>query len=203
MEFSAAVRGYHYYMKYWHPSENECLDCAHEKENAFDYFAIKTCQKDGTIVGHLPMEISRSTKFILDRGARITATLTSTSYYASPLTQGGLEILCRVEVFMPRTRKNKEIISIYEDMVSTLYQEKDGRPVIGSILTFDGDEVIKEQNYIERRGKKRKSVVGKSLVLKSDGEKKLGKDIRTFFQKSTVSKSRVSAKKQETIVVID
>ena len=64
----------------------------YEKDNPYDYFAIKTYQKaDGKVVGHLPMEISRPTKYLLDRGARITATLTSTSYYASPLVQGGLE----------------------------------------------------------------------------------------------------------------
>ena len=67
MEFSTAVRGFHYYKKYWDPVESECLDYAHENENPYDYFAIKTCQKDGKIVGHLPMEISRPPKYLLDR----------------------------------------------------------------------------------------------------------------------------------------
>ena len=81
IEFSIAARGFHYYKKYCDPLESECLDCAHKKENSYDYFAIKTCQNDGKIVGHLPMEISRPTKYLIDQGARITATLTSTSYY--------------------------------------------------------------------------------------------------------------------------
>ena len=42
------------------------------------------------------MEILRATKFLLDRGAQITATLMSTLYNASPLVQGGLEIPCLV-----------------------------------------------------------------------------------------------------------
>ena len=104
-EFLTTVRGY--YQTYWQPTENESLDCAHEKENPYDYFAINTCQKtDGKIVAHIPMEISKPFKFMLDRGALIDATLTSASPYASPLVQGGLEITCLVEVFTLRTIKN-------------------------------------------------------------------------------------------------
>ena len=96
-EFSTAVRGFHYYQSYWQPTENECFDCAYEKENPYNYFATKTWQKtDGKIVSHFPMEISGPTKFLLDRGARITATLRSTLSYASPLVQEGLEIPCLV-----------------------------------------------------------------------------------------------------------
>ena len=87
MEFSTAVRGFHYYEKYWDPVESECLKCAHEKENPYDHFTIMTCQKDGKIVGPLPMEISQPTKYLLDRGPRITVTLPSTSYYAFLLVQ--------------------------------------------------------------------------------------------------------------------
>ena len=42
--------------------------CSHEVGNPFDPFAIKVCKDDGEIVGHLHMEISRVTKFLLDRG---------------------------------------------------------------------------------------------------------------------------------------
>ena len=110
MEFSTAVCGSHYYKKYWDLVENKCLHCAPEKENTYDYFAIKMCQKDGKIVGHLPLEISRLTTYLLDRGARVTATLTSTPYYAYSLVQGGLEIPCLIKVYMPRTVRNKQII---------------------------------------------------------------------------------------------
>ena len=125
-------------------------DCAHKKGNPYDYFAIKTCQKDGKIVGHLPMEISRPTKYLLERGARITATLTSTLYYASPLVQRGLKIPCLIKVYMPRTVKNKQIISMYEEVIEALYQE-DGWPVIGSILNWSETT---EPADIEWRGEK-------------------------------------------------
>ena len=161
-----AVRGFHYYKNYWDPVERECLDCLHEKENPYNYFAIKTCKVDGRIVGHLPMEISRPTKYLLDRGARITATLTSTSYYASPLVQGGLEIPCSVKIYMPRTVKNKEIISLYEKMVEALYNEKDGRPVIGSI--FNCCETTEPANIEEPKGIRRASNRTVALNLQAD-----------------------------------
>ena len=43
-------------------------------------------------MNHLPLEISGFTKFLLDRGATITVTLSSAHYRRSPLVQGGLEI---------------------------------------------------------------------------------------------------------------
>ena len=51
-------------------------------------------------VGHLPMENSRAPKFLLDRGARVVSILNSTNYSVSPVVQGGLEIPCRVEIYV-------------------------------------------------------------------------------------------------------
>ena len=88
-EFKTAVGGFHFYKKYWEPEESEEFECFHERNNRWDLFAIKTCQK-GTnkTVGHLPMEILRATKFLMDRGATlratVRATLTSTKYRVSP-----------------------------------------------------------------------------------------------------------------------
>ena len=89
-EHASAVRGFHYFRRYWQPKPNQVLDCSHEKDNPYDFFAIKVCDIDsGTTVGHLPMENSRAIKFLLDRGARVNAVLTSTNYCVSPLVQGG------------------------------------------------------------------------------------------------------------------
>ena len=95
-EFFSAVRGYHFYRNPWNPEESEVLQCSHELENAFDFFAIKTCKPEGEIVGHLPMEIAKVTKFLLARGAVIIATLNTTNYRRSPLVQcsGPLKIIC-------------------------------------------------------------------------------------------------------------
>ena len=61
-------------------------------------------------VGHLPREISKPTKFLIDRGARVTAEITSSHYRKSPLLQGGLEVLCKITVAMPETIKNHMLL---------------------------------------------------------------------------------------------
>lgn len=101
-EFHSAVRGYHYFHKYLEPKSNQELDCAHEVDNPYDYFLIKTCKRgrNDRTVGHLNMEFSRPTKYILERAATVVAKLSSTNYRRSPLVQGGykfhtvLQFLC-------------------------------------------------------------------------------------------------------------
>lgn len=88
IEFLTGVRGFHCYKKYWQPAENEFLDCGREAENPYNYFAIKIYQKaDEKIIGYLLMEIFWPTKYLLDRGKQITATLKRTSYYTFRLVQ--------------------------------------------------------------------------------------------------------------------
>ena len=73
--FSAAVRGVHFHRRAWVPTESEKLKCAHDKNNPFDDFAIKIMNNSGQTVGHLPMELSRITKFLTDRGTKVEAQL--------------------------------------------------------------------------------------------------------------------------------
>ena len=49
----------------------------HEADNTYNYFAIKACTRgsNSRTVGHLPMKISRPTKYILQRGVKVVATL--------------------------------------------------------------------------------------------------------------------------------
>ena len=139
-EYSSAVRGFHYYRKYWNPKELQTLDCVHERDNPFDFFAIKVVDQDsGVIVGHLPIGNSWATKFLLGRGPRVIAILTSTNCCISRLVQGGLEIPCRVEIFMSPTVKNKELIDIYQNYVDLLYYEKADSNIVGSFVTGEDD----------------------------------------------------------------
>ena len=101
--FTAAVRGFHYYRRFWRPKENEKLDCFYESGNVFDQFAIKTVDERGETVGHLPKEISRVTKHFVDRGISMHSKLTSRHYRRSPLVQGGLEIKCEVVINLRAT----------------------------------------------------------------------------------------------------
>ena len=45
-------------------------------------------QDTGAAVGHMPMENSRATKFLLDRGARVVLFVTSTNYCVLPWCSG-------------------------------------------------------------------------------------------------------------------
>ena len=68
-EFASAVRGYHYYRQYWKPNLEEKLFCAMEENNPYDYFPVKIFREDGEVVGHLPMEKSRATTYLMLRCA--------------------------------------------------------------------------------------------------------------------------------------
>ena len=84
-------------------------------------------------MGHLLREISRPTKYLLDRGGQITATLTDTNYRRSPLFQGGLEIPCLVKLIMPSsTVLVQRLFDLYEEMVRRLYSEPESPVVIWS-----------------------------------------------------------------------
>ena len=137
-QFSAADRGFHYDRKFWFLEPEHTLNCVHEKGNTFDRFAIKVCEKDkNEIVGHLPMEISRVTKFLLDRGANVFAKLTSTHYGRSPLVQGGIEIPCVVTVSMPGTVINQLLMERYKQFVETLYTKPKEEEILETFFQLE------------------------------------------------------------------
>ena len=164
-QFSAAVRGFHYYRKSWLPEPEQTLNCFHEEGNTFDRFAIKVCEKDkNEIVGHLPMEISRVTKFLLDRGANVSAKLTSTHYRRSPLVQGGIEIPCVVTVSMPGTVMNQLLMERYKHLVETLYTEPKEEEALGTFLRLEntGEQDLATVAPKQKKKPKRPSESGKN-----------------------------------------
>ena len=197
-EFSAAIRGYHYYERYWNPQESEVLKCTHEFGNVFDIFAIKTCTSNGETVGHLPREISRVSKFLLDRGASIQATLTSSNYRRSPLVQGGLEIACKVTVKMAGTIKNHMLVEKYMQLVTELYVEPKEEVVLGSFL-------IKSREAIAQPvASKKKNDKGSAIPKK---KARPDRDIRTMFLPATRTDQQAEPsrppKENESTIVID
>ena len=120
---------------FWNCKSYPAIITHGKKDNAYDYFAIKPCESaSGKIVGHLAMEISLPTKFLLQRRAVIKVALSSTNYRKSPLSQGRLEIPCRVSVSMPHTLENRQIIKKFKDMVHVLYGQPDYCTVLDSFL---------------------------------------------------------------------
>ena len=115
---------------------NELLDCFHEQGNDLNYFSTKTCEKDNKkTVGDLPRETSRPTKFLIDRGTRVTVEITSSHYRESPLLQGWLEVRCKVTVAMPGTIKNHMLLDRYKELVEKFYIEPKNEIIIGNFLT--------------------------------------------------------------------
>ena len=159
LKFSAAIRGFHYYQRIWSPRQNEELNCLHEQGNAFDIFAIKTICRNGKIVGHLPREISRITKFILDRGAQVNAVLTSNNYRRSPLVQGGLEIPCEVTIRMPATITNHMVVDQYKELLNEFYTEPREEEILGSFLAISplDDNDGRPRTCPKKRKRKQKS----------------------------------------------
>ena len=177
-EFTATIRGYHYYKNVWKPKSHQVLNCYHEKNNAFARFPIMVCEigKGGTIFGHLRMEISRVTKFLIDRGGSIIAELTSDHYRRSSLIQGGIEIPCKVTAKIPGTVITLLIMVKYIQLVQKLHTEPKDEDILGSFLevkTTGTDDAAKVPRDVSEP-KKRKN--------RSEFQTK---DNRNFFERSS------------------
>lgn len=192
--FTAAVRGFHYYQKIWVPEVAEKLKCFHEVNNAFDIFAIKTVSENGITVGHLPREVSRVTKFLLDRGARISLELTSRHYRRSPLVQGGLEIACQLTVKLPGTIKNHMIMDRYKELVLNMYTEPKDEEILGSFLV----SIQEPLSSSKKSSFPRKRKIAKNLPVAN----KKNNDIREMF-KVAARTSRQEKDNIPTIIEID
>lgn len=158
--FTAAVRGFHYYRRFWKPKENEKLDCMHEPGNVFDRFAIKTMDERGETVGHLPKEISRVTKYFLDRGFSMYCKLTSRHYRRSPLVQGGLEIKCEVVINSCSTVLQSRLTARYMELVQNIYTEPVDEKVMGELIfnfTMTLPPLLPSYNANSSEQKKRKT----------------------------------------------
>ena len=191
-EFTAAIRGYHVYQKIWQPELNETLVCIYERRNEFDAFSVKTVRAvDNATFGHLPREISRPTKYLLDRGATVKAVITFSYYRRSPLFQGGLEIPCSVTVSMPGTIRNHLPLDRYRELVTELYCEPKDEIIIVNFLSPT------KQVPIERPKKRQKRV---SI---SEKETIQCKDIRLLFRRQEENKKHQDKNKEtnETIVI--
>ena len=136
------------------------------------YFAIKVCEKDkNEILGHLPMEIPRVTKFLLDRGANVSSKLTSTHYGRSPLVQRGIEIPCVVTVSMPDTVINQLLMERCKQLVETLNTEPKKEEILGTFLQLENTG---EQDLAPVAPKQKKKP---KCPLESDKDQKIFKVI--------------------------
>ena len=149
--------------------KRQVLSCSHEENKIYDMFAIKTCLTDKNgkeqIVGHLPLELSRFAKYLLDRGAVDTAKLTSTH---SVLVQGGLEIPCQVKAEMMATEKNKRILAHYLDLVNKNYKylPPEKEIIVGSLFMSEISQESEASNSVQILVVKRTASRKKNLLVK-------------------------------------
>ena len=164
-----SLSGFHVYKAIWELKVSEKLACSHEENNRDDPFTIKTCQLDsGKIVGHLPMELSRISKFILDRGAKIEVKLRETHYRRSPVVQGGLEIPCDLVIRMPNTMKSAESLKKYLKLFENCYEEPQEIVILG---TFGSKSVENIRGNEKNNPLRRKESTSPVATSKSAGEK--------------------------------
>ena len=90
---SCVVRGYHVYKEIWKPDAGEEFVCRTEEGNVHDRKAVAVCSPDGTIVGHLPHEISNLCFHFIQHGGEIVGETTGTRQHTKA-DCGGMEIPC-------------------------------------------------------------------------------------------------------------
>ena len=82
------------------------------------------------------MEISRITKFIVDRSAKCTLKIRRMHYGRSPLVQGGLEIPCEVTITMIRSVVNHLLLTRCESLLKELYIEPKDEEIVSTFLSL-------------------------------------------------------------------
>ena len=149
-------------------------------------------------MGHLPLEISRFTKVLLDRGAIISATLSSTHYRRSPLVQGSLEIPCAVNAKLIGTKKNKEILAKYLEMAQTHYTEpsSDDDVIMGSFLAMSVNEDANTANCKDCTKYPNKGGKNKLLKNVTIPNRKPSSDIRTFLKEQSIKENKLVQKQK-------
>ena len=127
-EFSCGWRGFHVYSNIWKPKLNEKINITHERGNMYDPNAMAgNIMLPGTlvasIVGHIPKEISRYTRYIVEHGASVDAFVLATHHRPSPLIQGGLEIPIKLVVKLTDNEVNSAKLQKYRKFVYENYRE--------------------------------------------------------------------------------
>ena len=90
--FRSVIRGFHVYQAVWSPVLGEELATQQEHDNPEDRYAVSVL-KSGTVVGHIPREISKTCWSFIARNGEIKCKVTGRRQ-RSFLLEGGLEIPC-------------------------------------------------------------------------------------------------------------
>ena len=204
-----SLSGFHVYKAIWELKVSEKLACSHEENNRDDPFAIKTCQLDsGKIVGHLPMELSRISKFILDRGAKIEVKLRETHYRRSPVVRGGLEIPCDLVIRMPNTMKSAELLKKYLKLFENCYEEPQEIVILGTFGSKYVENIRgNEKNNPLRRRESTSSVANSKSAGEKERKKRRGivksHDIKSMFKNAANKRKAPKENEDDSVVIFD
>ena len=140
LPFPCGLRCFDVYKELWNPRLNEKLDRIQEVNNPHDRYAVAAIRETVSrltpvVLGHLPREISRFTRFIILHGATLKVKVSDTKYGRSPLIQGGLEIPIEVEVHVENSSENQQALSKYTTLIAENYHE----PVNGKYVDVTPD----------------------------------------------------------------
>ena len=199
---SAAARVFHVYRASWKPKEDELLECSHEKDNPYDSFSIKVFKPDSPaeIVGHLPMEISRITKFIIDRGAQVAVKIRGRHYRRSPLVQGGLEVPCEIKITMVGSIINHHLLVRYESLLRELYIEPKVEEIINTFLSIINEHENVNQEIEAVQAKALKKTGQKKTEVKS---KDIGDMLQNPHQNPRQNPHHDSRREMQNVLVMD
>ena len=85
----SVIRGHHIFKEIWTPHTGEILLVRKEAGNVHDRRAVALLKADGTVVGHVPREMSRTFWHYLGHGGTISCEVTDRRKYGK-----GLEVPC-------------------------------------------------------------------------------------------------------------
>ena len=154
-------------------------------------------------MGHLPKEISRATKCIIDRGAVVTVEISSDHCRRSPLVQGGLEVPCNITV-KTHPSFNLNVLKKYEELVNTLYAEPKNEEITGTFISINSQPSVSRPEISSKDDGGRR----KYKIKKNSRKEVVSKDIREIWKSVTnrdqePQPARKQRKDNQTMVIID
>ena len=129
-EFSAEVRGYHYY-RFWIPQKIKSLNAFLKLITHLIALQSKYAKLEMKMQLAIFLKKCRALWNFSWTGERTIASaqLTSEYYRQSPILQGGMEIACKVTVKIPGTCVNILLMEKYKQLVQQLYIEPKNKEI--------------------------------------------------------------------------
>lgn len=107
------MRGFHVYREIWSPVVGEELSTQQEPDNPEDCYAVAV-MRSGSIIGHIPREISKTCFHFISHDGEIGCKITGTRQ-RSLLLEGGLEVPC-VYTFKGKKKLVDKITTILKEL---------------------------------------------------------------------------------------